>query len=74
MEITVKLHGVFRSGRYKEASHRLPDGSTVRSVVEQLHLSPALLGIVLINGIHADVDQVLKHGDTLSLLPVLDGG
>lgn len=74
MIIQVNLHGVFRIGRFKEQLQTVPDGSDVQIVVERLNLSNDLLGIVLINGTHADVRQVLKDGDSLSLLPVLDGG
>lgn len=74
MEITIKLYGVFRIGRFKEAQQTFPVGSNVQVVVDNLELSPDLLGIVLIDGVHADVEYVLKDGNTLSLLPVLDGG
>jgi molybdopterin synthase sulfur carrier subunit len=74
MEILIKLYGVFRIGRFTEAPLDFPSGSNVQVVVDSLELSPDLLGIVLINGIHADVERVLESGDTLSLLPVLDGG
>lgn len=74
MEITIKLYGVFRIGRFTESLQIFPVGSNVQVVVDSLGLSPDLLGIVLINGIHADVERALEDGDTLSLLPVLDGG
>ena len=74
MVITVQLYGVFRIGRYKESKQTIPAGSKVQAVVDHLQLSPELLGIILINGIHSNIDQVLKDGDRLSLLPVLDGG
>jgi hypothetical protein len=74
MKILVKLHGVFRVDRFKEELQSYPDGSDVQVVVDSLKLSISLLGIVLINGIHAAVGQLLHDGDTLSLLPILDGG
>lgn len=74
MVITVKLYGVLRIGRFKEMRRVLPEGSRVRDVVDALDLPPALLGIVLINGVHADVGQPLEDGDSLSLLPLLEGG
>ena len=74
MNICIRLYGVFRSGRFKETRQSWPAGSKVAVIVEHLELPPQLLGIVLVNGRHADRDTVLEEGDTLSLLPVLDGG
>ena len=74
MKISIELHGVFRIGRFKAEVKTLPVDSRVQVVIEHLDLSPDLLGIVLINGKHAGVDDVLQNGDTLSLLPILDGG
>lgn len=74
MKITVSLHGVFRIERFKEEIREYPEGTKVRDVVEDLRLSEALLGIVVINDRHAGLDEVLKDGDLLKLLPLLDGG
>jgi len=74
LEISVKLFGVFRIDRFKEAVRQYPPGTRVRQVVEELCFPDHLLGIVLINGAHADIDDLLQDGDVLSLLPVLDGG
>lgn len=74
MIITVKLIGVFRIDRFKERRQPLADGSCVADVVDKLELSRRLLGIVLINGIHATESSVLNEGDCLTLMPVLEGG
>lgn len=74
MKVTVKLHGVFRIDRFKEESGEYPSGTTVHDIVEQLQLPDHILGIVLVNGIHGTIDDQLKNGDTLDLLPILDGG
>ncbi|PLX90858.1 MAG: molybdopterin synthase sulfur carrier subunit [Desulfuromonas sp.] len=74
MKIHVKLYGVFRIGRFKEEKVIVPDGTRVQDLVEQLALSTALLGIILVNGRHSDAQCSLQDGDIVSLLPVLDGG
>lgn len=74
MRVSVKLHGVFRIDRFKEESAEYPPGTTVHDIVEQLQLPDHILGIVLVNGIHGTTDDQLKNGDTLDLLPILDGG
>jgi len=72
--VTVKLHGVFRIDRFKEERSEYPPGTRVQDVVEQLQLPDHILGIVMINDVHATTDVQLNNGDTLVLLPILDGG
>ena len=74
MQMIIKLHGVFRIGRFKEMSRDYPPGTRVRQVLDDLTIPEQLLGIVLINGEHAGSDDLLREGDVLSLLPFLDGG
>jgi len=74
VKIRIKLYGVFRIERFREELLDYPPGTTARDVVAQLRISGPLLGIVLINGVHAGLDDVLRDGDTLSLLPILGGG
>ena len=74
MQITVSLHGVFRIDRFKLKVLDVPTGSTIQEVVDVLQLSPDLLGTVLINRAHAKMAAVLQAGDTLMILPLLEGG
>jgi hypothetical protein len=74
MKLTIQLHGVFRIGRFRETARDYPPGTRVREVVEELAIPDQLLGTVLINGAHAGIDDLLREGDVLSLLPILDGG
>jgi molybdopterin converting factor small subunit len=74
MQVTVKLHGVFRIDRFKEETADYPSGTKVQDVVDRFMIPESLLGIVLINEAHGSVDDILSEGDTLSLLPILEGG
>jgi molybdopterin synthase sulfur carrier subunit len=74
MKITVKLVGVFCIGRFKKDVQEYPSGIKVVEVIDNLQLSKDVLGIILINGVHASEQDILKDGDKLSLLPLLDGG
>jgi molybdopterin converting factor small subunit len=74
MKIVVRLHGVFRKGRFKENTRNYPEKATVREVVEELNLPRDVLGIVLINERHGDFDDSLSEGDVLTILPILGGG
>jgi sulfur-carrier protein len=74
MQIRLCLFGAFRRHRFAETLKELPAGTRVEAVVAALELPDHLLGIVLINGVHAGLEDVLQEGDTLSLLPMVDGG
>ena len=74
MQITVSLHGVFRIDRFKMQTLDVPTGCTIQDIVATLQLSPDLLGTVLINRTHAKLTDVLHAGDTLMILPLLEGG
>ena len=74
MQITVSLHGVFRIDRFKKEIRKYPGGSDAQKVIDELQIPVKLLGIILINGTHANSDNILHDGDTLMLLPLLEGG
>ncbi len=74
MQITVSLHGVFRIDRFKLKTLAYPAGSDIQKVIDDLKIPVKLLGIMLINGTHAKADDILHDGDTLMLLPLLEGG
>ena len=74
MQIRVKLVGTFRCGRFKEEVRDYRTGISVREVVESLQLPAQILGIYLLNEIHAGFEDILQDGDSLTILPILDGG
>ena len=74
MQIRVRLIGALRIDRFKEEIRELATETRVQQVVDELQISNRILGIVLINGGHARVEDILQDGDTLSLLPILGGG
>lgn len=74
MDITVKLIGAFRVGRFKEEIRSCPSGTRVEEIAGTLRIPTRVIGTVLINGVHARFDNVLKDGDRLSFLPILGGG
>jgi hypothetical protein len=74
VKITVRLFGLFRIDRFKEEAREVPAGSSARAVAEQLQLPTRLIGTVLIGGVHARLDDQLKDGDLLVILPILEGG
>jgi sulfur carrier protein ThiS len=74
MDINIKLVGLFQTGRFKQSNRDYPSTTNVQDVIDDLDLPQQHFGIVLINGVHADVDTLLTEGDHLVLMPVIDGG
>jgi len=73
MRITVRIYGSLCIGRFEAAEREYPEGTLVLDVVRDLGIGEEFL-IRLRNGVHAASDEQLREGDTLSLLPMLDGG
>ncbi len=74
MVINVKLVGLFQTGRFKQKDREYPAGIKVQDVINDLKLPQQHFGIVLVNGVHADIDTVLTEGDHLVIMPIVDGG
>ena len=74
MEIEIKLLASLRVGRFKNQAREFPPATGIREVVVGLGILEKDIGIVLVNGQHASLDEALKDGDALSLLPLVGGG
>ena len=74
MQINVKLIGLFQTDRFKQQDLVFPEETRVQDVIEQLQLPQQLFGIVLVNDLHAGTGTVLREGDRLVLMPIVDGG
>jgi len=73
MQITVKLYGSLCIGRFHSELREYADCCTILTIVEDLGISTEYL-IRLKNGYHVPFEEVVQDGDTVSLLPMLDGG
>lgn len=74
MKIVVKLFASFRNGRFKIDEQEHPPGTDCRKVMLSVGLTEEKIGVVMINGRHASLDQVLQEGDTLAFFPLVGGG
>ncbi len=73
MHVTVKLYASFCIGRFENEVRNYPDGVTITFIAESLGLHAPTI-IRLLNGTHASPDDVVQEADTVSFLPLLDGG
>jgi len=74
VQVKIKLVGAFRVGRFIEETREFRAGISVQDVIDSLQLPERILGIVLINGEHAEFSSPLKDGDHLTIMPILEGG
>lgn len=79
MEIEVKLFATLRdylpkgSGQFS-CKVEMDSTDTVRDVLEKLKIPKEMPKIILVNGVHSNLDRVLKFGDVLSVFPPVAGG
>jgi len=74
MQVTVKLFASFRIKWFKEATSEYTQGVEVLDIVNEIGIPVNDLGIVLINGNHASINDKLQDGDIVSLMPLIGGG
>ena len=75
--VTVALHGYFsRAHSGGQQTMLLPPdiAATPRAVVAHLAIPTGAVGLALINGRQASLDDPLRAGDRLDILPLLGGG
>jgi molybdopterin converting factor small subunit len=79
MEIEIKLFATLRdylpagSGQYS-CKLKVNSTDTVRDVLKRLKIPDEIPKIILVNGVHANFERVLKGGDVLSVFPPVAGG
>lgn len=79
MQVTVHLHTILQretpDGLISRLEISLPDESTLAELIEHLEipLSPDHM-ILAVNRRMAELDQMLKDGDTVNLMPAISGG
>jgi len=76
MKITIKLFATLRQGRFKIGEFEYPEGITVGQVLDKLVISrkEMEIGIVFINGKHADFNTIINAGDIVAIFPPVAGG
>jgi hypothetical protein len=80
VEITVRLLASFRqytpAGHHPHAEYpcKVKDNARVSAALAELPIPPGESYTFLVNGRHAECDQVLQEGDLLSVFPAAGGG
>jgi molybdopterin converting factor small subunit len=78
MAVLVKLSSTLRqfvSGYDPAAGLSIEaDGLTVRQALAKIGVPEEKVRVVMINGLHTNLDQPLKDGDRVGLFPPVGGG
>ena len=79
MRIRLKLFAGLRAldpqgGSRGGGELELPEGSTVAQVLGRVKVPLDEAKIVLVNGLHAKPETILREGDRLSVFPPVGGG
>ena len=74
MKVTVKLFASFQAGRFKIEIREYPDQTLIGTVVRELNIPEEEVGILLLNAVHAKLEQPLSDGDLLAIFPLVGGG
>lgn len=74
MQVTIKLFASFRPGRFNVATQTLEPGTRIAEIIERLEIPPAEIGMIMVNGRHAEPEHEMQDGASLSLFPLLGGG
>jgi molybdopterin converting factor small subunit len=74
MILTVKLFATFQEGRFAKEDREYPDGTRIQDIVDDLKLPRDEVGILLVNGRHAEFEFQPAAGMTVAIFPTIGGG
>jgi sulfur carrier protein ThiS len=74
MQITVKLFAQFRDGRFIEQQRECASPFNVAGIVQELGIEEPEVGLIMLNGRHAELASELQDGARLSIFPLVGGG
>ena len=72
--IVVKLFAGLREGREKAYEFPGEQFKTPEEIGAYLEIPKEKMAIVLINGVHAELDATFNDGDVISIFPAIGGG
>jgi molybdopterin converting factor small subunit len=72
--ITVRLFGGLDERAGRSVVQDEVSAATVGDLVAGLELSPAAVGLILVNGLHGTLSSPVKAGDEVALFPHIGGG
>lgn len=74
MRVEVRLFATLRLGRFKHRCMEYPDHTLLTTILADLGIVEADVGVLLVNGRHADQDTPLADNDVIAVFPGIGGG
>lgn len=74
MDITIKLFATLSKGRFDEKTMNFSENASILNVIEAIGITSDEAAIIFVNGRHAQIEQRLADGDTVSIFPPIGGG
>jgi molybdopterin converting factor small subunit len=74
MRVKVKLFATLQKEALRGCAVKLPDGATIRNLLDKIEIDEANVGVLVINSRAATFDQVLTEEDTVTIIPPIGGG
>lgn len=72
--ILVKVFADLRQYQQPETSYQAENPVPISLILSELSIPPEKVTIIFVNGRHADPEDRVKPGDTLSFFPPVGGG
>lgn len=74
MMVEVRLFATLREGRFKKKEMEFAEASSLGDLLRELKIAEEEVGILLVNGQNAKVEQKLAIQDVVSVFPPIGGG
>lgn len=74
MQVTIRVQGHLKQYRQMPVTLDLPEGATVRMMLDASGIPWEEVGLVAVNGRQAPDEAVLHDGDQIMLLAPMEGG
>jgi len=72
--LTIKLFATFQRGRLAVQAREFTEPPTLGEIVDELAIPRAEVGVMMVNGRHADFDDRPEDGGVVAIFPVIGGG
>jgi molybdopterin converting factor small subunit len=74
MSIEIELFGQFASNRQRQQIWEIENPILIRDVMEKLDLKDEEIGLISVNGVLSDPDELVHSGSRLCFFPPMSGG
>lgn len=74
MSIEIELFGQFASNRQRLQTWEIKDPVCIRDVMEKLDLKDEEIGLISVNGVLSEPDELVHAGSRLCFFPPMSGG